>query len=95
MAVEGVFIAIGYVPASDLAKKLGLELSPEGYIKGDSRHSTKLQKMFRELENLNFDIVSKLGTRPKGGESALSADNLYFRASNFDGLVKSRHSGEN
>ena len=32
MEVEGVFIAIGYVPAVDLAEKLGVALTPEGYI---------------------------------------------------------------
>jgi thioredoxin reductase (NADPH) len=35
LAVQGVFIAIGYKPAVDLARKVGLELTPEGYIKHD------------------------------------------------------------
>ena len=35
MQVNGVFIGIGYAPSSDTAKKLGLELTPEGYIKTD------------------------------------------------------------
>jgi thioredoxin reductase (NADPH) len=35
MPVDGVFIAIGYAPTSDVAKKLALELTPEGYIKTD------------------------------------------------------------
>jgi thioredoxin reductase (NADPH) len=35
MPVDGVFIAIGYAPNSDIAKKLGLELTPDGYIKTD------------------------------------------------------------
>jgi thioredoxin reductase (NADPH) len=35
MAVEGVFVAIGYVPNNELAKQLGLELDAEGYIKTD------------------------------------------------------------
>ena len=33
MDVQGVFIAIGYVPAVDLAEKLGVALTPEGYIR--------------------------------------------------------------
>ena len=32
---DGVFLAIGYAPAVDLAKKVGLELTEEGYIKHD------------------------------------------------------------
>jgi thioredoxin reductase (NADPH) len=35
MAVDGVFVAIGYVPNIDLAKQLGLELDDQGYIKTD------------------------------------------------------------
>ena len=33
MDVKGVFIAIGYVPAVDLAEKAGVELTPAGYIR--------------------------------------------------------------
>ncbi|MGE5173685.1 MAG: FAD-dependent oxidoreductase [Betaproteobacteria bacterium] len=35
MPMEGVFVAIGYVPNNDIAKQLGLELDDEGYIKTD------------------------------------------------------------
>ena len=35
LPVEGVFVAIGYVPNNDLAKQLGLELDEQGYIKTD------------------------------------------------------------
>ncbi len=35
MAVDGVFVAIVYVPKNEIAKQLGLELDDEGYIKTD------------------------------------------------------------
>jgi thioredoxin reductase (NADPH) len=35
MAVTGVFLAIGYVPSTDLAKNTGLALTDDGYIKHD------------------------------------------------------------
>jgi len=35
MAVDGVFVGIGYAPNNDIAKKLGVELTPDGYIKTD------------------------------------------------------------
>jgi len=35
MAVDGVFVAIGYVPNNDIAKQLGLEIDDQGYIKTD------------------------------------------------------------
>jgi thioredoxin reductase (NADPH) len=33
--VDGVFVAIGYVPQNEIAKQLGLELDDQGYIKTD------------------------------------------------------------
>ena len=33
---DGVFIAIGYLPSTDLAQKIGLELTPAGYIKQEN-----------------------------------------------------------
>ena len=36
MDVDGVFIAIGYMPAVDLAEKIGVELTPEGFIRQDN-----------------------------------------------------------
>ncbi len=35
-SVNGVFIAIGYDPAVELAKKIGIELTDEGFIKHDN-----------------------------------------------------------
>ncbi len=35
MTVDGVFVAIGYVPNNEIAKALGLEMTGEGYIKTD------------------------------------------------------------
>ncbi len=46
MSVNGVFIAVGYDPEVGLAKKLGLELTPEGYIKVDARHRTAIPGIF-------------------------------------------------
>jgi thioredoxin reductase (NADPH) len=36
LEVGGVFMAIGYNPTTDLAEKLDLELSEEGYVKHDN-----------------------------------------------------------
>ena len=33
---DGVFIAIGYLPSTDLARKIGIDLSPEGYIRHEN-----------------------------------------------------------
>ncbi len=42
MKIDGVFVAIGYVPNNVLAKKLGVETDEEGYIKVDKSHRTNI-----------------------------------------------------
>jgi thioredoxin reductase (NADPH) len=46
MKVDGVFIAIGYVPNNELAKKLGVETDEEGYIKIDKAHRTNVKGIY-------------------------------------------------
>lgn len=46
MPADGVFIAIGYEPNNEIAKKLGLELDEEGYIKVDSRQRTSMPMVY-------------------------------------------------
>jgi thioredoxin reductase (NADPH) len=63
MEVEGVFVAIGYVPAVDLAKKIGVELTPEGYIKRDARHRTNIPGIYSggDVEGGYKQIVTATG----------------------------------
>lgn len=44
--VDGVFIAIGYIPNNDLAKKLGVETDEEGYVKIDHGHRTNVPGIY-------------------------------------------------
>ncbi len=46
LKVDGVFIAIGYVPNNGLARKLGLETDLEGYLKVDKTHRTNLPGIY-------------------------------------------------
>jgi thioredoxin reductase (NADPH) len=47
LQIDGVFIAIGYVPNNDLAKKLGIAVDDEeGYIKIDSSHRTNINGIY-------------------------------------------------
>ena len=71
MKVDGVFIAIGYTPTVELAKKLGIELTPEGYIKCDSRHRTNIPGIYSAGDVVGGfkQIVTATG---QGAEAALS-----------------------
>lgn len=46
LPVEGVFIAIGYTPANQLAIKLGAEVDEEGYIRVDNRQRTSVSHVY-------------------------------------------------
>lgn len=46
LEVDGVFIAIGYVPNNEIAKMLDLELDSEGYIKVDSKQRTSMHMVY-------------------------------------------------
>jgi thioredoxin reductase (NADPH) len=71
MQVDGVFVAIGYDPEVGLAKKLGVELTPDGYIKHDSRHRTNIHGIYAagDVEGGYKQIVIAAG---KGSEAALA-----------------------
>jgi len=71
MAVDGVFVAIGYKPAVELAEKIGIEITPEGYIKRDSRHRTNVPGIYSagDVEGGYKQIVTAAG---QGSEAAIS-----------------------
>jgi thioredoxin reductase (NADPH) len=68
---DGVFVAIGYDPEVQLAKKLGVELTSEGYIKHDSKHRTNVQGIYAagDVEGGYKQIVIAAG---KGAEAAMT-----------------------
>ena len=68
---NGVFIAIGYTPAVALAEKIGVKLTPEGYIKRDSRHRTNIPGIYSagDVEGGYKQIVTATG---QGTEAAIS-----------------------
>jgi thioredoxin reductase (NADPH) len=71
MKVDGVFIAVGYTPTVELAKKLGIELTAEGYIKRDSHHRTNIPGIYAagDVEGGYKQIVTATG---QGAEAALA-----------------------
>lgn len=71
LKVDGVFIAVGYVPAVDLAREIGIELTPEGYIKSDSHHRTNIPGIYAagDVGGGYKQIVTAAG---QGSEAALA-----------------------
>jgi thioredoxin reductase (NADPH) len=71
LPVEGVFIAVGYEPTVELAKKIGIALTPEGYIKHDISHRTNVPGIYSagDVEGGYKQIVTAAG---QGSEAALA-----------------------
>ncbi len=71
LPIDGVFIAIGYLPAVELAQKLGVELTDDGFIKRDSHHRTNVPGIYSagDVEGGYKQIVTAVG---QGAEAALS-----------------------
>ncbi len=71
LKTNGVFIAIGYEPAVELAQKIGLELNPDGYIKHDGRHRTSIPGIYSagDVEGGYKQIVTASG---QGAEAAMT-----------------------
>ncbi|UCH24052.1 MAG: thioredoxin-disulfide reductase [Deltaproteobacteria bacterium] len=71
LKVVGVFVAIGYEPAVELATKLGVELTADGYIKRDAKHRTNIPGVYSagDVEGGYKQIVTASG---QGAEAAMT-----------------------
>jgi thioredoxin reductase (NADPH) len=71
LPIDGVFIAIGYTPSVELANKLGVALTPEGYIQRDEKHRTNIPGIYSagDVEGGYKQIVTAAG---QGSEAALT-----------------------
>ena len=68
---DGVFIAIGYTPAVELARKIGLAINEDGYIKQDGKHRTTVPGVYSagDVEGGYKQIVTASG---QGAEAAMT-----------------------
>lgn len=71
LKTDGVFIAIGYEPSVELAKKIGVELNEDGFIKHDEKHRTNIPGIYSagDVEGGYKQIVTASG---QGSAAALS-----------------------
>jgi len=71
LKIDGVFLAIGYEPAVDLAHKIGVALTEDGYIQRDAKHRTNIRGIYSagDVEGGYKQIVTAAG---QGSEAALA-----------------------
>ncbi len=68
---DGVFMSIGYTPAVELAKNIGVALTEEGYIARDAKHRTNIPGIYAagDVEGGYKQIVTATGM---GAEAAMT-----------------------
>ena len=68
---DGVFLSIGYTPAVELAQKIGVALTEEGYIARDAKHRTNIPGIYAAgyVEGGYKQIVAATGM---GAEAAMT-----------------------
>lgn len=71
MSVDGVFISIGYIPETSLARELGIEITGEGFIRHDERHRTSIPGIYSagDVEGGYRQIVTAAA---QGAEAAMA-----------------------
>ena len=71
MKTDGVFLAIGYSPSVELAQKVGVALTKDGYIKKDAKHRTNIPGIYSagDVEGGYKQIVTAAG---QGSEAAMN-----------------------
>ena len=69
--VDGVFLAIGYEPAVELAQNVGIDLNEDGYIARDAKHRTNIPGIYvaGDVEGGYKQIVTATGM---GSEAAMT-----------------------
>ena len=71
LKTDGVFLAIGYTPAVELAQKADVALTETGYIKKDAKHRTNIPGIYSagDVEGGYKQIVTAAG---QGAEAAMN-----------------------
>jgi thioredoxin reductase (NADPH) len=71
LKVDGIFVAIGYQPTIELAKKIGVNITADGYIERDEKHRTNIPGFYSagDVEGGYKQIVTAAG---QGAEAAMA-----------------------
>jgi len=72
MEVDGVFIAIGWIPNVDLAVALGVELDEDGFIKVDNRMRTNVPQVYA-AGDVNGGVRQIVTAISEGATAALTS----------------------
>ncbi len=72
LEVDGVFVAVGEVPETDLAEKIGVELDERGYIKTDEEQRTNIPRIYA-AGDVTGDPKQIVVASAEGAKAAMTA----------------------
>jgi len=75
LETDGVFVQIGYIPSSDIARKIGVTLDKQGYVKVDPGMGANLKGVFAagDLTNASNNLHQQVTSAAEGAIAAQSA----------------------
>ncbi len=73
LEVDGVFIAVGIQPQTEIAFKLGVEMNPYGYIKVDKKQRTNVEGVFAAGDCCDNPLKQAITACGDGAIAAYSA----------------------
>ncbi len=78
LPIDGVFVAIGYVPNNEAAIKLGVEVDEQGYVKVDEKHRTSVKGVYAagDITGGFMQIVTAVG------QGAVAANAIFEDVTN-------------
>lgn len=87
LAVDGVFIEIGYVPQNGLAKSLGVRLTTHGYVAVDAGMGSSLPGVFcaGDLNNASNQMHQQVTSSADG---AIAAQSAYRYIHGLDHVIR-------
>ncbi len=74
LEVDGVFIAVGIQPQTEIAFKLGVEMNPYGYIKVDKKQRTNVEGVFAAGDCCDNPLKQAITAC---GDGAIAAHSAY------------------
>jgi thioredoxin reductase (NADPH) len=73
LALDGVFVAIGGIPYSDIAKNLGVEVNDKGEIKIDRSSRTNIDGVYAAGDVVNTEFKQAITGVAEGVHAAYQA----------------------
>ncbi len=73
MAMEGLFIEIGSTPNSELAQRLGIEVTDGGYIKTDRKRRTNVSGIYAAGDVIDSPLKQAITAAGQGAEAGDTA----------------------